>query len=86
MSLWFLLLATLLSASLVGWGLFIQVAAIVKQRRSALGLVYKFLGLGPFLWALSQGSENLLLLIATFFMTLAVFLILLTLARDRLLR
>lgn len=86
MSPWILVLATIFSAGLVGWGLFVQVAATIRQRRTVLGLVYKFLGLVPFLWALAQSRENLLLLIVTFFITLAIFLVVVTLARDKLLR
>jgi hypothetical protein len=86
MSLWFFLLAAVSSGFFVGWGLFMQVAAVVRQKRSFVGFVAKFLGLGPFFWALHAGRENLTLLIITFFISLAGFLVLLTLARDRLLR
>ena len=86
MSLWFFLLAAVSSGFFVGWGLFLQVAAIVRQKRSFVGIAAKFLGLGPFAWALCRGREDFVLLIAAFFISLAGFLVLLTLARDRLLR
>jgi len=86
MSLWFFVLAAVCSGLFVGWGLFMQVAAIVRQKRSFVGFVVKLLGLGPFFWSLDAGREHLILLIITFFIALAGFLILLTLARDRLLR
>ena len=86
MSLWFFLLAAVSSGLFVGWGLFLQVAAIVRQKRSFAGFAAKFLGLGPFFWSLDAGREYLVWLIITFFISLTGFLIWLTLARDRLLR
>lgn len=83
---WFLSSLAFLSAALVGVGLFLQVAAIIRQKRSLVGYLYKLIGLASLLWALWKGRESYLLLIAVFLISLAIFLVILTLARDKLLR
>lgn len=86
MALWVLLAACIVSAFVVAWGLFRHTAAVVKQKPTFQGILYKFLGVGIFLWAISEGRQNLVSLILTFFISLGVFLVLLTLARGKLLR
>ena len=86
MSIWFLSAVVLVSGAIVGLGLFLHVAAIIKQKRSVFGLLLKFFGLAPFLWAVSAGRESFVSLIVIFFISLAIFLIILPLAREKLLR
>ncbi|MEN9528976.1 MAG: hypothetical protein RI932_849 [Pseudomonadota bacterium] len=86
MALWVLLATCVVSGLTVAWGLFRHTAAVVKQKPNLQGILFKFLGIGIFLWAISEGRQNLVSLILTFFISLGVFLVLLTLARDKLLR
>lgn len=86
MSLYLLFGLTILSAALVAWGLFTQTASVVLRRRNIKSIAFKFLGLIPFLWVLAKARDQLLLSVPTFFISLGLFLVFLTLARNKLLR
>jgi hypothetical protein len=86
MTLWVLLGVCVLSGLVVAWGLFRHTAAVVQQKPTFKGILFKFLGIGLFLWTISEGRQDFVALILTFFISLAIFLVLLTLARDKLLR
>jgi hypothetical protein len=86
MSLFLLFGLTILSAALVAWGLFTQTASVVLGSRNIKSIAFKFLGLIPFLWVLAKARDQLLLSVPTFFISLGLFLVFLTLARNRLLR
>jgi hypothetical protein len=86
MNLFLLFGLTILSAALVAWGLFAQASSVVLGRRNIKSIGFKLLGLIPFLWVLAKARDQLLLSVPTFFISLGLFLVLLTLARKRLLR
>ncbi|MFZ9520894.1 MAG: hypothetical protein ACO3A4_10485 [Silvanigrellaceae bacterium] len=82
---WFLLLSAF-SGGVVAVGLFIQVAAVTRQRRTFKGVLLKFLGLVPLLFAVWGAREQIYVVSGLFFSTALIFLVFLTLARNKLLR
>lgn len=83
---WRLLLLSAFSGGVVAVGLFIQVVAVIRQRRTFKGVLLKFLGLVPLLFAIWGGREHIFVVSGVFFSTALIFLVFLTLARNKLLR
>lgn len=74
------------AGSAVATGLFLHTAGIILRRRSFKGFFIKFTGLIPLGLALYQHPEEVLAICLTFFVTASIFLVFLSLARNRLLR
>jgi hypothetical protein len=71
---------------IVGWGLFLQTASVVRQKKSVAGLMFKLAGIVGLCWRLFERESNPFVLIGLFFATLIGSLFVFTLARHRLLR
>jgi hypothetical protein len=83
---WVILALSALSAISIGWGLYQQVLAIVEKQRSYKGIVFKILGLVPLFFAIRWGRDEIVAISVSFFVTGAIFLVFLSLARKRLMR
>lgn len=70
----------------VGWGLFLQAAVIVQQKKSLWAVVFKLSGTVALCLALYVGRGDVFWMIAVFFAVLIASLLVFTLARQRLLR
>ncbi|MEY3903912.1 MAG: hypothetical protein RL189_3218 [Pseudomonadota bacterium] len=70
----------------VAVGLFLHTAGVILQRRSFKGFLIKFTGLIPLGLALYLRPEAVMTISLTFFVTASIFLVFLSLARNRLLR
>lgn len=81
----FLLVAGLAGLA-VGFGVFLQAAFIVRQKKSLVGLIFKLFGTVAFCWGLYVREYGAFWMIVVFFATLIVSLFVFTLARQRLLR
>lgn len=82
----FYLLIACFAGLAVAWGLFLQAAVIVQQRKSAWSLVFKLLGTVALCLALYFKESDVSGMIGLFFAVLILSLGLFTLARQRLLR
>lgn len=83
---WMILALSALSAIVVSFGVLFQAKGIVGNRRSFKGIALKILGLLPLFAAIRWGRDEIVAISLTFFVTAAVFLIFLSLARNKLLR
>jgi hypothetical protein len=83
---WVIYGLSMLSATLVAVGVFVQVAAIIRQRKTFLGFFAKILGLVPLFFAVRDGRTEVVSISLIFFSTAVITLAFLTLARHKLLR
>ena len=82
----FYLLISVIAGLSVGWGVFLQAAVIVQQKKSLWALVFKLSGTVALCSALYLRKADVFGMIALFFAVLIVSLLVFTLARQRLLR
>lgn len=82
----FYLLLACVAGLAVAWGLFLQAAVIVQQKKSAWGVVFKLFGTVALCLALYFKESDVFWMIGLFFAVLILSLGVFTLARQRLLR
>lgn len=86
MDVWLFLSLAALAGAVVAVGLYLQVLAVIRQKRTFKGILLKFLGLVPLVVAVRGAREQIYTVSGVFFATAVIFLVFLTLARNRLLR
>jgi len=82
----FYLIISCVAGLSVAWGVFLQAAVIVQQRKSLWAVVFKLSGTVALCLALYFRKTDVIWMIVLFFTVLVLSLLVFTLARQRLLR
>lgn len=82
----FYLIISCVAGLSVAWGVFLQAAVIVQQRKSLWAVVFKLSGTVALCLALYFRKTDVIWMIVLFFAVLVLSLLVFTLARQRLLR